>query len=108
MEGYYLLTEMAGTGHVYTRKITTLERVTKYAYNDSVFMEKPGTTAALGKVKFVPPDGTEDSASCDEDGKELGHAALNAVEVGRAVDGRMSATSSFMVDSDGEFSAISV
>lgn len=94
MEGYYLLTEMAGTGHVYTRKITVLERVTKYAYCDAVwFTDKPGTAAALGKVKFVPPDGTEESDSFDEDGKELGYAALNVGEVGRAVDGQFSAIS---------------
>jgi hypothetical protein len=48
-EGYYIKTEMAGTGHVYTKQISRTERVEGGFESTS----HPGKLESVGKVTFV-------------------------------------------------------
>ena len=60
MESYYIKTEMAGTGHVYTKRITTVQRVEEKLMSTN----HPGTLEGVGKVTYVYPGSPWENFVC--------------------------------------------
>lgn len=58
LTGYYIKTEMAGTGHVYVVRISIEERVERCYMSTN----HPGTLEAVGKVTYLLPCSGEEIA----------------------------------------------